>query len=127
MTAAVEFRRTAASLAACREKIAAMTPQQSLREEASHAGILGVGMAVPEHVLTNDELSRRVDTTDEWIATRTGIRERRVADEATATSDLATSAALKALADAGGTSGAGHLPYRTGVLPVRARSAPRIA
>lgn len=84
-----------------RENKAAMTPQPSLREEAAHAGILGVGMAVPERVLTNEELSRRVDTTDEWIASRTGIRERRVADEATATSDLATAASLKALANAG--------------------------
>lgn len=78
-----------------------MTAQPSLREEARHAGILGVGMAVPEHVLTNSELSRRVDTTDEWIVTRTGIRERRVADDATATSDLATEASLDAMAQAG--------------------------
>ena len=58
-------------------------------------------MSVPEHVLTNDDLSRRVDTTDEWIVTRTGIRERRVADDETAASDLATAASKQALADAG--------------------------
>ena len=78
-----------------------MTPQPNLLIEASHAGILGLGMSVPEYVLTNDELSHRVDTTDAWIVSRTGIRERRVADEATATSDLATAASLQALDDAG--------------------------
>lgn len=83
------------------ENEAEMTPQNHLPAEAFRAGILGLGMAVPEHVLTNDALSQRVDTTDEWIVSRTGIRERRVADTATATSDLATSAALKALENAG--------------------------
>ncbi len=78
-----------------------MIPQPSLRGEASRAGILGMGMSVPEHVLTNYELSQRVDTTDEWIVTRTGIRERRVADASTATSDLATAASLQALQEAG--------------------------
>ena len=40
--------------------------------------ITGIGTSVPERVLTNDELSKMVDTSDEWIVTRTGIRERRV-------------------------------------------------
>jgi len=53
-----------------------MTPQPSLREEATHAGILGVGMAGRSTCCTNEELSRRVDTNDEWISSRTGIRER---------------------------------------------------
>ena len=43
-----------------------------------HAAITGWGMAVPERVLTNADLERMVDTSDEWIVTRTGIRERRV-------------------------------------------------
>jgi 3-oxoacyl-[acyl-carrier-protein] synthase-3 len=64
-------------------------------------GILGTGSAVPEQVLTNDDLAQRVDTSDEWIRTRTGIRERRIADADTATSDLAVLAAEKALAAAG--------------------------
>ena len=64
-------------------------------------GILGTGSAVPDQVLTNDDLAKRVDTSDEWIRTRTGIRERRIADENTASSDLAVAAAEKALAAAG--------------------------
>lgn len=63
-------------------------------------GISGVGSYVPEKVLTNDDLSKMVDTSHEWIVTRTGIEERRIADKDTATSDLATKAALNALEDA---------------------------
>lgn len=63
--------------------------------------ITGLGRAVPPQVLTNADLERMVDTTDEWIVTRTGIRERRIAAEGVATSDLAYEAALEALADAG--------------------------
>jgi 3-oxoacyl-[acyl-carrier-protein] synthase-3 len=65
------------------------------------AGIVGTGLHVPEQVLTNHDLEKMVDTSDEWIATRTGIRERRIADEATATSDLACEAGRRALASAG--------------------------
>lgn len=64
-------------------------------------GIIGIGSYVPEKVLTNKDLEKIVDTTDEWIVGRTGIKERRVADPSMATSDLATFAAQKALADAG--------------------------
>ncbi|MGI6547943.1 MAG: beta-ketoacyl-ACP synthase III [Bacillota bacterium] len=63
-------------------------------------GILGLGSALPEQILTNRDIEQMVDTTDEWIVARTGIRERRRADENTATSDLATLAAERALADA---------------------------
>jgi 3-oxoacyl-[acyl-carrier-protein] synthase III len=66
-----------------------------------NAAIVGLGMSVPERVVTNDELAQRVETTDEWIQTRTGIRERRVSDPQTATSDLAFQAAQDALQDAG--------------------------
>jgi 3-oxoacyl-[acyl-carrier-protein] synthase-3 len=59
--------------------------------------ICGTGAYLPERVLTNDELSRRVDTNDEWIRTRTGIRERRIASEAEASSDLCYHASLRAL------------------------------
>jgi 3-oxoacyl-[acyl-carrier-protein] synthase-3 len=63
--------------------------------------IKGVGSYLPAKIITNDELSRMVDTSDEWIVERTGIRERHVAAEGEWTSDLATAAANAALADAG--------------------------
>jgi 3-oxoacyl-[acyl-carrier-protein] synthase-3 len=62
--------------------------------------IVGVGSYLPVRVLTNAELERTVDTTDEWIVTRTGIRERRIASPEQATSDLAAEAARRALASA---------------------------
>ncbi|MBU0579593.1 MAG: beta-ketoacyl-ACP synthase 3, partial [Candidatus Margulisbacteria bacterium] len=65
------------------------------------AGILGVGSAVPEKIMTNDDWAKLVDTSDEWIRTRTGIIERHVAEDDTSTCDLATAAAKKALANAG--------------------------
>lgn len=63
-------------------------------------GFLGIGMHVPEKVLTNADLEKIVDTTDEWITTRTGIKERHVVGPHEATSDMAVEAARKALADA---------------------------
>jgi len=63
--------------------------------------ITGLGAHVPERVLTNDELSTLVDTTDEWIMERTGIRERRIAAPEEALTDLALPAARTALAQAG--------------------------
>lgn len=65
-----------------------------------NAGFLGVGKATPEKVLTNHDLEQMVDTNDEWIRTRTGIEERRIADDQTNTSDLAYQAAVNALKDA---------------------------
>lgn len=64
-------------------------------------GIWGTGSAVPERVLTNFDLEKMVETSDEWIRTRTGIRERRIADEGMASSDLAEQAARRALEMAG--------------------------
>ncbi|MGA9175289.1 MAG: beta-ketoacyl-ACP synthase III [Thermoactinomyces sp.] len=64
-------------------------------------GILGTGAYVPEKVLTNSELEKMVDTSDEWIVSRTGIRERRIAAPEEASSDLAVKAAERALEDAG--------------------------
>lgn len=61
----------------------------------------GVGAYLPERILTNAELARRVDTSDEWIVERTGIRERRIAADNEKTSDLSIAAACAALADAG--------------------------
>lgn len=63
--------------------------------------IAAVGSYVPERVLTNKDLEAMVETSDEWIRTRTGIQERRIASEAEATSDLAAEAARRALAKAG--------------------------
>lgn len=64
-------------------------------------GITGIGAYVPEKVLTNDDLSRMVETSDEWITERTGIKERRIASDEEAASDLALPAARKALEQAG--------------------------
>ncbi len=63
-------------------------------------GFLGLGYYVPSKVLTNADLAKMVDTSDEWITTRTGIKERRISDDNTATSDLAKEAALNAIKDA---------------------------
>lgn len=63
--------------------------------------IVGIGTAIPEKILTNDDLTKMVDTSDEWIRSRTGICQRRIADKNTATSDLCVLAAEKALEDAG--------------------------
>ncbi len=63
--------------------------------------ITGLGCYVPSRIVTNDDLAEIVDTSDEWIATRTGIRERRIAAETEAMSDLAIPAARAALAQAG--------------------------
>ena len=63
--------------------------------------ILGTGSYAPERVMTNEDLAKMVDTSDEWIRARSGIRERRIAAPAQATSDLAVMAAQRALADAG--------------------------
>jgi len=63
--------------------------------------IEGVGSYLPQRILTNDELALKLDTSDEWIVERTGIRERRIAAQGEKTSDLAVAAARVALADAG--------------------------
>jgi len=64
-------------------------------------GVWGLGKAMPERVLTNFDLEQMVDTSDEWIRTRTGISERRIADEDVATSDLALISAQQALERSG--------------------------
>ncbi len=63
--------------------------------------VLGCGSYLPSRVLTNAELSRMVDTSDEWIRQRTGIRERHIAGEGETTSDMALKAARAALTAAG--------------------------
>ncbi len=67
----------------------------------NHAVIIGTGSALPERVLTNFDLERMVDTSDEWITTRTGIKTRRIASKDENTSQLASRAARRALEMAG--------------------------
>jgi 3-oxoacyl-[acyl-carrier-protein] synthase-3 len=66
-----------------------------------HGGVVSTGSYVPPKIITNNDLEKIVDTSDEWIVTRTGIRERRIADPSMATSDMATEAARRALSTAG--------------------------
>jgi 3-oxoacyl-[acyl-carrier-protein] synthase-3 len=73
------------------------SPARALRPVA----IAGLGASVPEKVLTNSDLEKMVDTSDEWIRTRTGIRERRIVEPGTGASSLAAAAAREALDDAG--------------------------
>ena len=61
----------------------------------------GIGSYVPVRKVDNQELSQKVDTSDEWIRTRTGIKERRIAEDNENTSDLALEASRRAIADAG--------------------------
>jgi 3-oxoacyl-[acyl-carrier-protein] synthase-3 len=77
-----------------------LTPQ---RRRGMTAGIFGIGAALPEHVITNADLEQRLDTNDEWIVRRTGIRERRHLQGDETLADLATRACLLALDDAGRT------------------------
>lgn len=65
-----------------------------------NAGIIGIGKYSPEKVLTNFDLEKMMDTSDEWIRTRTGIEERRIASDDINTSDMAYEATLKALENA---------------------------
>ena len=84
-----------------------MTPEASHQASSSPVskvkggvGIIAIGSYVPEKVLTNHDLEKMVETSDEWIVTRTGIKERRIAAPEQTTSDIATIAAQRALAKA---------------------------
>jgi 3-oxoacyl-[acyl-carrier-protein] synthase-3 len=66
-----------------------------------HCILAGIGRYAPETVLSNSDLEKLVDTTDEWIVTRTGIRERRIIDEGMTTADLAAKASAMAIEKAG--------------------------
>ncbi|MDB5581592.1 MAG: ketoacyl-ACP synthase, partial [Bradyrhizobium sp.] len=68
---------------------------------ATRSVVLGCGSYLPQQILTNAELAARIDTSDEWIVERTGIRQRHIAAEGEFTSHLAINAARAALADAG--------------------------
>ena len=67
---------------------------------AMGAGIIGMGKYIPENILTNADLERKLDTNDEWIRTRTGIRERRIASDDIDTSHMSFEAAKEAMANA---------------------------
>jgi 3-oxoacyl-[acyl-carrier-protein] synthase III len=73
----------------------------NLAPAAPGARILGWGSSQPEHVVTNDDLAKRVDTNDQWIRERVGIVSRRIADKDTRLVDMAVDAGSKAVADAG--------------------------
>jgi len=66
-----------------------------------HSRILSTGSYLPEHIMTNADLEVKVDTSDDWIFSRTGIRERRIAAAHEMTSDLAVNASKNAIAAAG--------------------------
>src|SRR5690554_482004 len=66
-----------------------------------NAGIIGTGRCLPEEKLTNFDLEQRMDTSDEWIRTMTGIEERRIAHSGQDTSDMAREAAQQAIENAG--------------------------
>ena len=76
-------------------------PRNRARQPQRTVSIIGTGSYVPERVLSNADLEKIVDTSDEWITTRTGIKERRIAAEGESTSDLAAKAAQSALDNAG--------------------------
>ena len=76
-------------------------PRAKHNFQGQSCSISGVGSYVPERILTNAELEKIVDTTDEWITTRTGIKARRIAAADEFTSDLATKAAQRAMEKAG--------------------------
>src|SRR5216110_3074581 len=76
-------------------------PRAKYNFQGRTCSIAGVGSYVPARILTNAELEKRVDTSDDWITSRTGIKERRLAASDEFTSDLATQAARKAMKQAG--------------------------
>jgi len=73
----------------------------SKEKKDTSVGIVGLGAYLPPKILTNEDLERMVDTSDEWIMTRTGIKERRIAEDDVTTSDLAVEAAKEAIDEAG--------------------------
>jgi 3-oxoacyl-[acyl-carrier-protein] synthase-3 len=79
---------------------AELKPESHIPKGLNSAVIIGTGFYMPERVLTNADLEKMVDTSDEWITERTGIKERRIARPDQAASDLALEAAKRALSDA---------------------------
>ncbi len=79
--------------------------------------IIGTGSHVPDRIMANAELEKLVETSDEWITTRTGIRERRIAAEGESTSDLAAKASMRAIENAGITPGEIDLIILASITP----------
>ena len=103
MTAATASDQRARPADAAQRETAPVPQRNGHRRRGLTAGIFGVGAALPEHVVTNDDLVARLDTSDEWIVRRTGIRERRILAPDQPLSELAIAACAKALDDAGRT------------------------
>ncbi len=76
-------------------------PRAKYNFQGRTCSIAGVGSYVPAKILTNADLEKMVDTSDEWITTRTGIKERHIAAKDEYTSDLGAQAALRAMQQAG--------------------------
>jgi len=85
--------------------VAFVNPRAEHDFKGRTCSVVGVGSYLPERRLTNADLEEMVETSDEWITTRTGIKERRIASDDQFTSDLATEAARKAMSKAGVTGG----------------------
>ncbi|MDP2959959.1 MAG: 3-oxoacyl-ACP synthase, partial [candidate division Zixibacteria bacterium] len=77
-----------------------MLEKKFIGQNKYNAVITGTGSSVPERILTNADLEKIVETSDEWITTRTGIKERRIADKDTAASDLSLQASRQAMEEA---------------------------
>src|SRR6478609_1180804 len=82
-------------------RVIRLSPRFFMRTPTPSVYIRGLGVYAPERRLTNEELAKRVDTTDEWIRTRSGISERRIAAEGENPSDMGVNAALVAIDRAG--------------------------
>lgn len=78
-----------------------MSPRLRLAPPVPGARLLGIGSFQPDHVVTNDDLAQRIDTNDQWIRDRVGIRNRRIAEEGTELVDMATASGDLAMKDAG--------------------------
>ena len=72
-----------------------------MKKPSPIAEIAGTGRFLPDNVVTNDDLAQMMDTSDEWIRERTGIRERRWVPDGMSSADMSREASLMALADAG--------------------------
>lgn len=72
-------------------------PKRQPRQSLQRTAISGLGISVPSKVLTNKDLEKSLETSDEWITSRTGIKQRHIAESSTRTSDLCIEASLKAL------------------------------
>src|SRR5258708_39426485 len=92
-------------------------PRAKFNFEGRSCSIAGVGSYVPARVLTNGDLEKMVNTSDEWITTRTGIKERHIAAKDEFTSDLGARAALRAMEAAGVTAGGNELIFVGAISP----------